>query len=156
MPKFPEQDAVSEVTVDSTVEELKALATVIGLDVPAKGGWGHGKLVEEIWELLCEDQLDGPVFVRDFPVETSPLTRQHRSKRGVTEKWDLYVRGFELATGYSELGSTRSSSVNASRTRHVWPPVVTTRPWCSTRTSSPPWSRACRRPPAPVWVSTVC
>ncbi|HIW91982.1 MAG TPA: lysine--tRNA ligase [Candidatus Corynebacterium avicola] len=101
--KFPDQDVVSEVTVDSTVEELKVLADVIGLDVPAKGGWGHGKLVEEIWELLCEDQLDGPVFVRDFPVETSPLTRQHRSKRGVTEKWDLYVRGFELATGYSEL-----------------------------------------------------
>lgn len=98
--KFPGQP---EVTVDSTVEELKAIADVIGLDVPEKGGWGHGKLVEEIWELLCEDQLDGPVFVRDFPVETSPLTRQHRSKPGVTEKWDLYVRGFELATGYSEL-----------------------------------------------------
>ncbi|WP_306510520.1 lysine--tRNA ligase [Corynebacterium xerosis] len=98
--KFPGQP---EVTVDSTVDELKAIADVIGLDVPAKGGWGHGKLVEEIWELLCEDQLDGPVFVRDFPVETSPLTRQHRSKPGVTEKWDLYVRGFELATGYSEL-----------------------------------------------------
>jgi lysyl-tRNA synthetase class 2 len=41
--------------------------------------------------------------VRDFPVETSPLTRQHRSIDGVAEKWDLYVRGFELATGYSEL-----------------------------------------------------
>ncbi|WQD13524.1 MAG: amino acid--tRNA ligase-related protein [Lawsonella clevelandensis] len=41
--------------------------------------------------------------MRDFPVETSPLTRDHRSKRGVTEKWDLYVRGFELATAYSEL-----------------------------------------------------
>lgn len=41
--------------------------------------------------------------MRDFPVETSPLTRQHRDKAGVTEKWDLYVRGFELATGYSEL-----------------------------------------------------
>ena len=94
--KFPGQP---EVTVESTVEELKAIADVIGLDVPAKGGWGHGKLVEEIWELLCEDQLDGPVFVRDFPVETSPLTRQHRSKPGVTEKWDLYVRGFELGTG---------------------------------------------------------
>ncbi|AGP30059.1 lysine--tRNA ligase [Corynebacterium terpenotabidum] len=101
--KFPEQTVLTEVTVDSTVEELKALAAVIGLEVPAKGGWGHGKLVEEIWELLCEDQLYGPVFVRDFPVETSPLTRQHRSKRGVAEKWDLYVRGFELATGYSEL-----------------------------------------------------
>lgn len=98
--KFPGQP---EVTIDSTVDELKAIADVIGLAVPEKGGWGHGKLVEEIWEHLCEDQLDGPIFVRDFPVETSPLTRQHRSKPGVTEKWDLYVRGFELATGYSEL-----------------------------------------------------
>lgn len=98
--KFPGQP---EVTIESTVEELKAIADVIGLEVPAKGGWGHGKLVEEIWEHLCGDQLYGPIFVRDFPVETSPLTRQHRSKPGVTEKWDLYVRGFELATGYSEL-----------------------------------------------------
>lgn len=98
--KFPGQP---EVTIDSTVEELKAIAEVIGLAVPAKGGWGHGKLVEEIWELLCEDQLHGPIFVKDFPVETSPLTRDHRSKPGVTEKWDLYIRGFELATGYSEL-----------------------------------------------------
>ena len=41
--------------------------------------------------------------MKDFPVETTPLTRQHRSVDGVTEKWDLYVRGIELATGYSEL-----------------------------------------------------
>ena len=41
--------------------------------------------------------------MRDFPVETSPLTKSHRSKKGVTEKWDLYVRGFELGTAYSEL-----------------------------------------------------
>ncbi|AJE68299.1 lysine--tRNA ligase [Corynebacterium glutamicum] len=98
--KFPGQP---EVTIDSTVEELREIAKVIGLSVPENGGWGHGKLVEEIWELLCEDQLYGPIFVKDFPVETSPLTRQHRTKPGVTEKWDLYVRGFELATGYSEL-----------------------------------------------------
>ncbi|HZK31320.1 MAG TPA: lysine--tRNA ligase [Corynebacterium sp.] len=98
--KFPGQP---EVTIDSEIEELKAIAEVIGLAVPEKAGWGHGKLVEEIWELLCEDQLQGPIFVKDFPVETSPLTRQHREKPGVTEKWDLYVRGFELATGYSEL-----------------------------------------------------
>lgn len=98
--KFPGQP---EVTIDSSVEELKQIANVIGLSVPEKGGWGHGKLVEEIWEVLCEDQLTGPIFVRNFPVETSPLTRQHRSQPGVTEKWDLYVRGFELATGYSEL-----------------------------------------------------
>ena len=98
--KFPGQP---EVTINSSVAELKDIAQVIGLEVPANGGWGHGKLVEEIWEVLCEDQLEGPIFVRDFPVETSPLTRQHRSKEGVTEKWDLYIRGFELATGYSEL-----------------------------------------------------
>lgn len=98
--KFPGQP---EVTVDSTVDELKELAKVVGLDVPKDGGWGHGKLVEEIWEVLCEDQLDGPIFVKHFPVETSPLTRDHRELPGVVEKWDLYVRGFELATGYSEL-----------------------------------------------------
>ena len=70
---------------------------------PLRAVGSHGKLVEELWEHLCEDQLDGAIFVRDFPVETSPLVRQHRSEPGVTEKWDLYVRGFELATGYSEL-----------------------------------------------------
>ena len=96
--QYPDQP---EVTVDSTVEELAAIADAIGLK--AGKGWGHGKFVEEIWEQLCEDQLDGPIFVRNFPVETSPLTRQHRSERGIAEKWDLYVRGFELATGYSEL-----------------------------------------------------
>lgn len=98
--KYPGQP---EVTVDSTVDELKAIADVVGLAVPENAGWGHGKLVEEIWEVLCADQLYGPVFVKDFPVETSPLTRDHRSKPRVTEKWDLYMRGFELATGYSEL-----------------------------------------------------
>lgn len=98
--KFPGQP---EVTIDSTVEELRALADTIGLEWPKTGGWGHGKFVEEIWEYLCEDQLYGPIFVKNFPVETSPLVRQHRSQPGVTEKWDLYVRGFELATGYSEL-----------------------------------------------------
>src|SRR5699024_12419862 len=84
--KFPGQ---KEVTIDSTVEELKKLAKVVGLDVPKDGGWGHGKLVEEIWELLCEDQLEGPIFVKHFPVETSPLTRSHRSEPGVTEKWEI-------------------------------------------------------------------
>lgn len=47
--------------------------------------------------------LERPTFVMDFPVDTSPLVRDHRETAGVVEKWDLYVRGFELATGYSEL-----------------------------------------------------
>jgi lysyl-tRNA synthetase class 2 len=91
------------VTPETTVPELLALADGVGLEIPQDKGYGHGKLVEELWEHSYGDKLYAPTFVRDFPVETSPLTRQHRSKPGVTEKWDLYVRGFELATGYSEL-----------------------------------------------------
>ena len=102
-PEVTGDDDEDLVTVDSSVAELTELAGKVGLEVPTGKGWLHGKLVEELWEHLCGDQLDGPVFVRDFPVETSPLTRDHRTDRGVTEKWDLYVRGFELATGYSEL-----------------------------------------------------
>lgn len=63
----------------------------------------HGKLVEELWEHYVGNDLYAPTFVRDFPVETSPLTRDHRTIDGVVEKWDLYIRGFELGTAYSEL-----------------------------------------------------
>jgi lysyl-tRNA synthetase class 2 len=63
----------------------------------------HGKLVEELFEDLVGAHLYEPTFVMDFPVETSPLTRDHRERAGVVEKWDLYVRGMELATAYSEL-----------------------------------------------------
>ncbi len=92
-----------EVTPETTVSELLALAERVGLEIPEGKGYGHGKLVEELWEHCYGDKLYAPTFVRDFPVETSPLTRQHRTEPGVAEKWDLYVRGFELATGYSEL-----------------------------------------------------
>jgi lysyl-tRNA synthetase class 2 len=91
------------ITPETSVEHLRAIATRVGIELPTDRPMGHGKLVEEIWEFFVGKNLDAPTFVRDFPVETSPLTRQHRSKPGVTEKWDLYVRGFELATGYSEL-----------------------------------------------------
>ncbi|WP_188985238.1 lysine--tRNA ligase [Saccharopolyspora thermophila] len=91
----------SEITPETPVEVLRKHADAHGLLTdPAHG---HGKLVEELWEHLVGDHLTAPTFVRDFPVETSPLTRQHRSVPGLAEKWDLYVRGVELATGYSEL-----------------------------------------------------
>jgi lysyl-tRNA synthetase class 2 len=92
-----------EITPDTPAERLRGIADRLGVQVPADRGYGHGKLVEELWEHLVGDQLSAPTFVRDFPVETTPLTRQHRSMAGVTEKWDLYLRGVELATGYSEL-----------------------------------------------------
>nr|WP_146905592.1 lysine--tRNA ligase [Cellulomonas aerilata] len=91
-----------EVTPGTSVAALLAHADRLDLSVdPARAS--HGKLVEEIWEHLVGDDLYAPTFVRDFPVETSPLTRAHRSRPGQVEKWDLYVRGMELATAYSEL-----------------------------------------------------
>ena len=61
------------------------------------------RLAEELFEELVVPTLHAPTFVRDYPEETAPLTRAHRTTPGVVEKWDLYVRGFELATAYSEL-----------------------------------------------------
>jgi lysyl-tRNA synthetase class 2 len=92
----------SEVTPETSLAELRAHADRVGVEVDPQY-LSHGKLVEQLWEDLVGDHLHAPTFVRDFPVETTPLTRDHRSRAGLTEKWDLYVRGFELATGYSEL-----------------------------------------------------
>lgn len=92
-----------EITPETDADRLWQIADRLGVEIPRDRGYGHGKLVEELWEYTVGDKLWAPTFVRDFPVETTPLTRPHRSIDGVTEKWDLYVRKFELATGYSEL-----------------------------------------------------
>lgn len=89
-----------QITPETSVADLQALANKEGVEVHLAN---HGKLVEELWEHFVKDGLTRPTFVMDFPVETSPLVKEHRSIAGVVEKWDLYVRGFELATGYSEL-----------------------------------------------------
>lgn len=92
-----------EITPETSAESLWAIADRLDLEIPRDRGYGHGKLVEELWEHTVGDTLWAPAFVKNFPVETTPLTREHRSVPGVTEKWDLYARGIELATGYSEL-----------------------------------------------------
>jgi len=89
-----------EITPQTPLAQLKALAEREGVEVPHPI---HGKYVEELWEHFVKGGLERPTFVMDFPVDTSPLVRAHRSIEGAVEKWDLYVRGFELATGYSEL-----------------------------------------------------
>ncbi|CAN5348430.1 lysine--tRNA ligase [soil metagenome] len=89
-----------EITPQSDVAYLAEHAAKIGVEVPLAT---HGKLVEELWEHYIKPDLVRPTFVMDFPVDTSPLVRDHRAIAGVVEKWDLYIRGFELATGYSEL-----------------------------------------------------
>jgi lysyl-tRNA synthetase class 2 len=89
-----------EITPETDIAELKKLAKSVDIDIEHPL---HGKYVEELWEHFVKPGLDRPTFVIDFPVDTSPLTRDHRSISGVVEKWDLYIRGFEQATGYSEL-----------------------------------------------------
>ena len=73
----------------------------MGEEIPSH--YNRGKIAEVLFEEAVGNHLYEPTFVRDFPAESSPLTRQHRSKPGITEKWDLYIRGFELGTAYSEL-----------------------------------------------------
>ncbi len=99
-------DAISQgvgqtVTALTPIDELKTIAKNLGLKIDPK--WITGKLAEEIFEHVAKDQLITPTFVMGFPIDTSPLVRAHRELPGVAEKWDLYVDGFELATGYSEL-----------------------------------------------------
>jgi lysyl-tRNA synthetase class 2 len=88
------------ITPETDLATLEKMAKALGIEVAQPT---HGKLVEELWEHFVIDSLTTPTFVMDYPVDTSPLVREHRSTPGVVEKWDLYVRGFELATGYSEL-----------------------------------------------------
>jgi lysyl-tRNA synthetase class 2 len=89
-----------EITPETDIAVLKKLADKEGLEIDHPQ---HGKYVEELWEHFVKGDLQKPTFVMDFPVDTSPLVRNHRTKPGVVEKWDLYIRGYEQATGYSEL-----------------------------------------------------
>jgi lysyl-tRNA synthetase class 2 len=100
---FPAVSAAvgEEVTPETPVRRLHELAAAAGIEVDASAI--HGKVVEELFEHYVVPTLDRPTFVVNFPVDTSPLVREHRSVPGVVETWDLYVAGTELATGYSEL-----------------------------------------------------
>ena len=95
------QGVGAPVTPQTSYEDLKKIAEKLGMKIDPK--WVTGKLAEEIFEHTCQDKLQGPIFVKGYPVDTSPLVRAHRTTAGIAEKWDLYVEGFELATGYSEL-----------------------------------------------------
>jgi lysyl-tRNA synthetase class 2 len=90
-----------EVTVDTPEPRLRALCDKA--DVPLQPSWNAGQVVLEMYERLVEKQTVEPTFYRDFPVEVSPLTRQHRTEPRLAERWDLVAFGAEIGTGYSEL-----------------------------------------------------
>jgi lysyl-tRNA synthetase class 2 len=90
-----------EITPETPIETLRKLCADAGITHDPKAI--HGKLVEELLEHYVVEQLKKPTFVMDYPVDTSPLVREHRTHKGTAEKWDLYIDGYEAGTGYSEL-----------------------------------------------------
>ena len=93
--------AGEEVTPDTELPGLVKLCEK--LEVPLQPSWNRGQVILEMYERLVEKQTVEPTFYRDFPVEVSPLTRQHRTDPRLAERWDLVAFGAELGTGYSEL-----------------------------------------------------
>ena len=98
-------DAIKEHTgFDISEMDEAALRDVCGqLRISVDPKVGKGKLVDEIFSSACEDHFVQPTFIIDYPVEMSPLTKQHRSKPGVVERFELIVNGKEMANAYTEL-----------------------------------------------------
>ncbi|WP_243713365.1 bifunctional lysylphosphatidylglycerol synthetase/lysine--tRNA ligase LysX [Actinomadura sp. 6K520] len=90
-----------EITPDTPLTTVRSFAVSLGLNFDPR--WGQGRIVQGIFEALVEGKLTAPTFVRDYPAETSPLTRPHRTEPRLAEKWDLIIFGLELGTAYSEL-----------------------------------------------------
>jgi lysyl-tRNA synthetase class 2 len=90
-----------EVTPDTGEQTLRRHAADRGIEL--QPGWGRAQVLLELYEHLVEARTVEPTFYRDFPVEVSPLTRQHRDDPRLAEKWDLVAFGTEIATAYSEL-----------------------------------------------------
>jgi lysyl-tRNA synthetase, class II len=99
-------DAVSEalgerIDADTSLATLRKLCDA--LHIPYLARWDAGAVVLELYEQLVEERTEQPTFYIDFPLSVSPLTRPHRSKPGIAERWDLVAWGVELGTAYSEL-----------------------------------------------------
>lgn len=103
--RLPILDAIKEKTGHDlngkNEDEIRAICKKLGMEVDES--MGKGKLIDEMFGEFCEGTFIQPTFITDYPVEMSPLTKMHRSKPGLTERFELMVNGKELANAYSEL-----------------------------------------------------
>ena len=103
--RLPILDAIKEKTGfdcnGKSEEEIRAFCLEKGMEVDET--MGKGKLIDELFGEFCEGTFIQPTFITDYPVEMSPLTKMHRSKPGLTERFELMVNGKEVANAYSEL-----------------------------------------------------
>ena len=101
MVELIEEAIGTTLSLDTPLDELRAVAA--DHEVPIKESYGPGKLILEIYEKTTERALWGPVYVTDYPIEVSPLSREHRSEAGMTERFEAILAGRELCNGFSEL-----------------------------------------------------
>jgi lysyl-tRNA synthetase class 2 len=95
-------EAVGEdVSVHASYEHLVELLKQRHVDVHAS--WGTGRCLAELFEATCEENLWNPIFVTEYPVEVSPLSRRHPGDTALTERFESYAAGRELSNGFSEL-----------------------------------------------------
>ncbi len=104
-PKIPIFKAIEEFTgVDMEhFEEVELREACRNLKIVVSESMGKGKLVDEIFSATCEHHFVQPTFIIDYPVEMSPLTKKHRSKKDLVERFELFINGKEIANAYSEL-----------------------------------------------------
>jgi lysyl-tRNA synthetase class 2 len=108
---WPDANVAAINDPENHLPELKAMAKQLHIKEPAVDGiWGAGKYLCEIFEATAEEQLDQPTFITQYPWEVSPLARRNDENAFVTDRFEFFVGGKELANGFSELNDSEDQA----------------------------------------------